>query len=305
MKNRVILVAGLPNDPSVASVIVALKRRGAVYALWNQRDLLNDCVFLIQSGNPQGVLLVDEEPIELSSIAGVFNRISELELTPEFRSIGSEDPIARHAISANWMLGQWLELTPVPVMNRGTTNESNSTKAFQTQLIRHYLPVPDTLVTNDTKHARAFWEEHRRVVYKSCSGERSIVTELDEETFMASEPNLANCPVLFQQYTEGTDIRAHIVRTEIFATAVMSQSTDYRYDTGASWTAVDLPKEYALKCIALSQALGLELAGIDLRITPSGELYCFEVNPSPAFSVYEDVTGQPIADAIAKHLMGY
>lgn len=301
----VVLVAGLPNDPCVAAVTGALKKRGATYALWNQRNLLNDCTFLVQHDNLEGMLLVGDNLIELTSIAGVFNRISELELTPEFRSIGAEDPIARHALSANWILGQWFELTPAPVMNRGSTNESNSTKAFQIQLIRNYLPVPDTLVTNDVEHVRAFWEEHRRVVYKSCSGERSIVTELDEQTLAVRAPALASCPVLFQQYIEGIDIRVHVVGSEIFATSVVSRSADYRYDKNALWRAIDLPTEYAPACVALSQALGLELAGIDLRITPSGDIYCFEVNPSPAFSVYEDATGQPIANAIAEHLMGY
>ena len=52
----------------------------------------------------------------------------------------------------------------------------------------------------------------------------------------------------------------------------------------------------------MTAALGLELSGIDLRITPDGRTYCFEVNPSPGFSYYELNTGQPIARAIADHL---
>jgi len=48
--------------------------------------------------------------------------------------------------------------------------------------------------------------------------------------------------------------------------------------------------------------MGLGFAGIDLRRTPDGELICFEVNPSPAFSYYEAQTGQPIAEALAAYL---
>ena len=33
-------------------------------------------------------------------------------------------------------------------------------------------------------------------------------------------------------------------------------------------------------------------------------MYCFEVNPSPAFSYDEAHTGQPIAQAIARYLAG-
>ena len=34
----------------------------------------------------------------------------------------------------------------------------------------------------------------------------------------------------------------------------------------------------------------LEFAGIDLKVTPDNEVYCFEVNPCPAFSYYENNT---------------
>ena len=39
--------------------------------------------------------------------------------------------------------------------------------------------------------------------------------------------------------------------------------------------------------------------GIDLKETPDGEYYCFEVNPSPGFLFYEQGTGQPISKALA------
>jgi hypothetical protein len=33
-----------------------------------------------------------------------------------------------------------------------------------------------------------------------------------------------------------------------------------------------------------------------------GEVFCFEVNPCPAFSFYESNTGQPIAASLARYL---
>jgi glutathione synthase/RimK-type ligase-like ATP-grasp enzyme len=52
-------------------------------------------------------------------------------------------------------------------------------------------------------------------------------------------------------------------------------------------------------CIRLARRLDLLFAGIDLKITPDGEVYCFEVNPSPGFNFYELGTGQPISLALA------
>lgn len=38
------------------------------------------------------------------------------------------------------------------------------------------------------------------------------------------------------------------------------------------------------------------------RRTPEGDWYCFEVNPSPAFTYYESRSGQPIGNAVARLL---
>ena len=56
------------------------------------------------------------------------------------------------------------------------------------------------------------------------------------------------------------------------------------------------------RCRVLAASLGLLLAGIALRLTAQGEWYCFEVNPSPAFTYYASSTNQPIAQAVARML---
>jgi glutathione synthase/RimK-type ligase-like ATP-grasp enzyme len=101
----------------------------------------------------------------------------------------------------------------------------------------------------------------------------------------------------------------HVVDSEIFATRIESQAVDYRYaqsqvGQSADLWACDLPHDTAQRCIALARALELPFAGIDLKITPQREVYCFEVNPCPGFSYYEASTGQPIAAAVAQYLIG-
>lgn len=59
------------------------------------------------------------------------------------------------------------------------------------------------------------------------------------------------------------------------------------------------PSYANVPCRPIAADLGLSLAGIDLRRTPSGEWYCFEVDPSPAFTFYKDTTDQPIPEAVA------
>jgi glutathione synthase/RimK-type ligase-like ATP-grasp enzyme len=67
---------------------------------------------------------------------------------------------------------------------------------------------------------------------------------------------------------------------------------------------VELSDHLAEMCVKLSAGLGLAFAGIDLKVTQDNRVYCFEVNPNPAFSYYEANTGQPMAQAIAAYLAG-
>jgi glutathione synthase/RimK-type ligase-like ATP-grasp enzyme len=52
-------------------------------------------------------------------------------------------------------------------------------------------------------------------------------------------------------------------------------------------------------CLRLAHAFDLLFAGIDLKQTPEGEFFCFEVNPCPGFLYYERHTRQPISTALA------
>ena len=54
--------------------------------------------------------------------------------------------------------------------------------------------------------------------------------------------------------------------------------------------------------LAARTTFDLLFAGIDLKETPEGEFYCFEVNPCPGFLYYERHTGQPISTALAELL---
>jgi glutathione synthase/RimK-type ligase-like ATP-grasp enzyme len=100
----------------------------------------------------------------------------------------------------------------------------------------------------------------------------------------------------------GNDYRVHVVGDEVYVCELVSEADDYRYveRQGAAVTRrqVDLPGECLDRCRALAAALDLPVAGIDLRRTPDGEWFCFEVNPSPAFSWFDAPDGR-IAKGVA------
>jgi glutathione synthase/RimK-type ligase-like ATP-grasp enzyme len=190
----------------------------------------------------------------------------------------------------------------IPVVNRPAAGGSNHSKPYQAALIAEAgIRVPDTLVTSDPGAAREFVERHGRVVYKSISGVRSIVAEVGDAREL---DRIGHGPVQLQQFVAGLDVRVHVVGGQLFATSVASSATDYRYGGDVAMEAIEVPERFGRCLRGLTAGLGLLVAGIDLRRTPDGEWYCFEVNPSPGFTYYEAHTGQPIAAAIAGLVRG-
>jgi hypothetical protein len=91
------------------------------------------------------------------------------------------------------------------------------------------------------------------------------------------------CPVQFQALVPGADVRIHVVDREVFPTEIVSDMVDYRYarrnGCSAELRAVELAPDVAEQCIALTRRRGFTFAGIDLKITPDGEILCLEVDP--------------------------
>ena len=193
-----------------------------------------------------------------------------------------------------------------PVVNRLGGGMSNNSKPYQSLLLaRAGFRVPPTLVTSDPDAARAFYAEHGEVIYKSTSGVRSIVRRLGPVQLDRLEL-LRNGPAQFQAFIPGQNVRVHTVGDELFATRVTSEAVDYRYarrdGLAVEMEPAQLPFDVARARLRIARELELLHVGIDLKETPDGEWFCFEVNPCPGFLYYERNTGQPISAALAELL---
>jgi glutathione synthase/RimK-type ligase-like ATP-grasp enzyme len=207
------------------------------------------------------------------------------------------------AIEADAGLVALLESLSCPVVNRTAGGLSNNSKPYQALMLRRAgLRVPPTLVTNQPEAVRAFHARHRDVVYKSASSIRSIVRRLDSP-MLARLQHLRDGPAQFQAFVPGDNVRVHTVGERVLAVRVKSEAVDYRYahreglDITMEPTA--LPDAIEAACRVVARDLDLLLAGIDLKVTPDGDWYCFEVNPSPGFLYYERHSGIPISAALA------
>jgi hypothetical protein len=200
-----------------------------------------------------------------------------------------------------------LEDMPCAVVNRLGPGMSNHSKPYQALMVRSSgLLTPPTLVTNDPESAKHFLEQwDGDVIYKSLSGVRSIVRRMGAEQ-LERLPLLRHGPAQFQAFIPGDNVRVHTVGDRVFATRVQSSVVDYRYarreGSDVQMWPMQLPPRIEQACQQLARDMDLLFTGIDLKLTPQGEYYCFEVNPSPGFMYYEQYTGQPISTALAELL---
>jgi glutathione synthase/RimK-type ligase-like ATP-grasp enzyme len=312
----VILIAGLPAEGPVARVAAALERIGARFAVVDQRDHAAIGLRVAPAGaggEPEGVLLLPDRAVDLRRVRAVYNRLHGAASFPDLSGRAPSDPARLRFERLTTALTGFADIAPGVVLNRSFAMASNASKGLQAQLLSAAgFAVPETLITNDPEQARAFvtaaWAAGREVVFKSSSAVRSIVRKVTRED-LGRLGALRLCPVQFQLRVEGTDFRVHAVGDRVFATRIETTAADYRYaarEAGGrtELSAAELPLPLAERCASTAAALGLGFAGIDLRLTPEGEWVCFEVNPSPAFSYFEEATGQPIAEAVARHLAG-
>ena len=306
-----ILFCGIPTETPLAKAIAAAEALSVEHVVLNQRHVhFDDLVLDVRGGEPTGSIWMWEREYPLESFSGVYTRLIDNrdipENMPSAHSIPDATRVARAAF-LHTVFNDWLEIAECTVLNRTRAMASNASKPFQAQLIvQTGLRTPETLISNDPDEIRAFRRSHKRVIYKSTSSVRSIVRELTTEVSDESLDRVHDLPTQFQEFVDGQNIRVHVVGESIFASEVATTAIDYRYahqdNVDVVMTAVELPDHVADQCRALSRLLDLPLCGIDLKRAIDGTFFCFEVNPSPAYSYYQEHTGQPIAEAIVRLL---
>ncbi len=301
-----ILLWGVPGDAPLDRIHAALQNRGTAVRLLDQRGASSTRAALRTDGDGwvTGKVTDATGEINLDDVNAAY--IRPIDTGTACPSVSKDDAVFLAAVAADNALVNWANLADAHVVNRPQAMAANNSKPFQlAQIARFGFAVPETLVTTDEAAVRRFCRRHPHVIFKSVSGTRSIVAPLtDPEDTLA---DVANCPTQFQEYIPGVDVRVHVAGQRIVATKIVSAAHDYRYAARSGnevrMTPTDLPTTIAESCVAMTRGMDLYLSGIDLRYTPAGEWYCFEVNPSPGFTFFEAATNQPIESAIADLLI--
>lgn len=290
-----ILVWGASGDPPTMAILRELAVRGVPHRFLNQGKL-RGARFVSSANANLHRLEMEGQAIELETIGAVYARPAE-------NREGS-----RESVCLERQLYAWMEMTAARVVNRPSSASSNDSKPYQAERIRaHGFVVPPTLVTTSPQDVREFVERHSQVICKSAGRIRSTVARLDASE-LDNLDAVRHCPTQFQAYVSGVDWRVHVIGDEVFACEIHCAADDYHdapeLGVALEIKAATLPGQVAARCRSLARSLDLVLAGIDLRRDAQGVWHCFEVNPSPAFTYFEQVTGQPLTAAIAQLLIG-
>lgn len=207
---------------------------------------------------------------------------------------------------------EWLG---IPVINRAQAiaTARHKFRSLRT-LAQHGLPVPPSLTVGSAEFLEAAVAElgdYPFIVKPFYGTHGKGVLLLDTPTSLTSAVD-ALCE-LHQDYviqpfisdklhTESVDIRILVVGGEVLAAMQRrAPAGEFRANIhrGASGEAVTLSEEEKTLAIWATEALELDLAGVDLLQTAKGPVV-LEVNPSPGFEELESVTGIDIAAAIIK-----
>jgi hypothetical protein len=301
----VIVIAGIPSEPPIRLAIDAAEQAGIDHVVVNQRESSRmDLTVEVDERGVHGELHLPERTVDLEGVAGVYWRLMEAERLPE------NGPSARPAdrersLAFHGLLTSWVETASCRVANRIGPMGSNASKPYQALRIERIgFDTPPTVITTvpaDVEQAGAAWGP---LVYKSTSSVRSIVRTYDPGADDLEAIRLL--PTQFQRTVPGTDVRVHVVGPDVHATEITCDAVDYRYAArdgeDAHLRPCELPADVADRCRALSAGLDLPFCGIDLRRSDDGRWWCFEVNPSPGYSYYEQHTDQPISGSLVRWL---
>jgi len=310
----VILVISHQQDPHAERVIRHLEAQGQPVLLLNLSELPDRATLSIEydrRGRPRiDYARADGRTYGLHDVTAVWWRRPQ---APDLSSV--TDPNVSLFTANEWneaINGRW-QLLDVPWMNSPTLDDAASRKARQLRVAAEVgLKVPRTLITSDPGRARRFADEAGPggLIYKtfSCTHEVWRETRRLQAADLAHLDAVRVAPVIFQEFIPAeSDLRITAVGGTLYPAAIRSVAgnglVDFRMTVGdAQLSSEVLPKAISDGLLALLERLGLVYGAIDMRRTPDGEYYFFEVNTAGEFLFIEDRTGQPIAEAIANWL---
>jgi glutathione synthase/RimK-type ligase-like ATP-grasp enzyme len=163
------------------------------------------------------------------------------------------------------------------------------------------LRIPPTLITNEAGKLSGDRVEY--MVAKPVIGGDycySLAEALDKTDLRSG---LAAMPAIVQKRLVPPEVRIYVIGQSAFAFEVRSSSLDYRVNQDAELILLPgIPPELSMLRKLMSR-LGLDFGAADFKTDPdTGQLIFLELNTSPMFARFDQVSGGQLCAAIIHEL---
>lgn len=304
-----IVIIGSEEETHAKYIADKLNKNGIENIFFDSREYPENLSISYSLGDSSfdSFLTIKNKKIKLSEIKGVYWRWFYGVKQQFFENTDSKvtNIVHRECKSALESLFYISQNTNCNWLNSIEAINLHKTKAYQLDILsKNNIRIPKTLITNNTEAVSEFYfSNDKKVIYKPVLG-GAYTKQLTEEDFNEEKKEaLKYSPIQLQEYIEGVDIRVYVVGEKIFAGKIEAQTIDFREDSDAQITPVELPQNIQADCLKTIKALKLRYSGVDIRLTPEGEYVFIEANPAPMFIHFERVTGYPISDTLMQELI--
>ncbi|TCJ96202.1 SSU ribosomal protein S6P modification protein [Volucribacter psittacicida] len=179
-------------------------------------------------------------------------------------------------------------------------------------LLQANVPIPTTLLAgNEFSASAAVAQLNEEMILKTLTGAQGIGVMLAEKAQSAvsilETLRHSSVPTLLQQFikeAQGRDIRCFVIGQQVIASMQrIGKAGEFRanFHRGGSAELVQLSPQEKNMAIQATQALGLDVAGVDLIRTHKGTMV-LEVNASPGLELIEQTSHIDIASQMIAYL---
>ncbi|OUC13213.1 MAG: hypothetical protein B0A82_18125 [Alkalinema sp. CACIAM 70d] len=297
-----ILILGSPEDDHASHLHQRLNDRGVANYYLDTRWFPSRISVSWSPKTGGGLLNLGEIKLPLATIQSVFWR-SFLGVQMPHLPDGQQAFVAEQdAIS---LLRSILQVETIHWVNSWVAYQYHKEKPRQLRAVHELgVEIPATLVSNDPIAVQTFAAAYEQVIFKPVYGGAHTQTLTSEHLHpdrLARVLKIA--PATFQEYIPGTNVRSYVIGEQVYSAEVRSPQVDFREDEQAEILPMEISASMQAQCRAIAHCLMLEWTAIDWRVTPSGQFFFLEANPSPMFIYFEQKTGFPITQDLIELLV--
>lgn len=321
--NPPVLIVTREPDNHAPLVCTQLEKLGAGFLVFKTEDYLKsaELSFATADSRPDTTLRLGSDTYCGEDFSAVYLTNLFLPRAPHIADAAARQMAESERRAA--LSGILMALPSALWMNHPQANQVSRNKILQLRLACAIgFAVPNTIVTNRAESVRdAFrmWKGEMvaklvggQVITDSVESQYVIYTSPVTEEDLRNDDAISACPAIYQQFVKKKyELRVTVVGNEIFGCRIDTASVE---PLATDWRAVGyhrlslapfkIDDALAAKCLALMRRLNLEVAGIDLIVTPDDDVVFLEINAAGQWAWVEEMTGLPIAATIARRLVG-